>query len=570
MALRSVIDIDVNDAEWKRFSEEFSAHQKAVKTLPGAWSDVGKETDKVADGFADMVAALMSQNKLLHEQTAAREKQHRDEDAAAKKAAAQERASEKARGQADREHQRALDERQKAHQKAIKDTGQIAKNIGGATLDLLKWVSLGNIAGVWGLGALAGSVSNTYRTATGLGVSSGAMQALGVNYGRYFDTNSALGNIAGAQNDLSKRWIFQSMGINPEGKDPGQLAALMAPIAKRIFEQGGMTQQYADARGLTQIFSMEDLRRLHAASGGDLTRAGVGYARDTRALGLNDRAQQAWQNFHYELDRAGIQIKNVLADGLTPLVPALRDFAGAVAESIKTFLSNPKLKEWIHDFGEGMKTVAQYVASDKFQNDVKTFVSDFALIVEKIAAGLRLLGVLPGAPAGAAQSFQDRARTAPMDGRLGANGIAGPVVSAAAARRGVDVGILQGIYGAESNFGHHAGRSSAGAMGPFQFMPGTAAQYGVDVNSLASSADGAARYMARLVQHYHGDIKKAVAAYNWGEGNLDRDIKAHPFTWLQNAPRETQGYVKTVTGIAVVVNNNTGGAASVQAAQLPQ
>ena len=64
--------------------------------------------------------------------------------------------------------------------------------------------------------------------------------------------------------------------------------------------------------------------------------------------------------------------------------------------------------------------------------------------------------------------------------------------------------------------------SPDGARGTMQFMPGTAKQYGVDVRSIASSADGAARYLRDLLKRYDNDIVKALTAYHSGEGNVNK------------------------------------------------
>ena len=64
--------------------------------------------------------------------------------------------------------------------------------------------------------------------------------------------------------------------------------------------------------------------------------------------------------------------------------------------------------------------------------------------------------------------------------------------------------------------------SPVGARGTMQFMPGTAKQYGVDVRSIASSADGAARYLRDLLKRYDNNIVKALTAYHSGEGNVNK------------------------------------------------
>lgn len=49
-------------------------------------------------------------------------------------------------------------------------------------------------------------------------------------------------------------------------------------------------------------------------------------------------------------------------------------------------------------------------------------------------------------------------------------------------------------------------------------------------------------YLSALVQRY-GELPKALAAYNWGPGNLDAAIKDKGDNWLASAPKETQAYV---------------------------
>ena len=64
---------------------------------------------------------------------------------------------------------------------------------------------------------------------------------------------------------------------------------------------------------------------------------------------------------------------------------------------------------------------------------------------------------------------------------------------------------------------------STGATGGFQFLSGTAKQYGVkDRTNLAQSAEGAGKYMSYLLDLFKGDLEKAVRAYHAGEGNVQK------------------------------------------------
>lgn len=116
-------------------------------------------------------------------------------------------------------------------------------------------------------------------------------------------------------------------------------------------------------------------------------------------------------------------------------------------------------------------------------------------------------------------------------------------ISAAATRNGVDPNVLSGLIRAESNFDPNA-TSPAGAQGLTQLMPGTAAGLGV-TNPLdpAQSIEGGARYLRQQLDHFGGDVTKALAAYNAGPGAVERFGGVPPY-------EETQSYVRRVLGYA--------------------
>lgn len=98
---------------------------------------------------------------------------------------------------------------------------------------------------------------------------------------------------------------------------------------------------------------------------------------------------------------------------------------------------------------------------------------------------------------------------------------------------------------AESGFNPNA-VSKKGAFGISQFMPETAKQYGVDKNNVQSQVVGQAKYMSYLLKRYGGDWDKALAGYNYGEGNVDKVIaKANKqnVDWRTFLPEETKNYL---------------------------
>lgn len=110
---------------------------------------------------------------------------------------------------------------------------------------------------------------------------------------------------------------------------------------------------------------------------------------------------------------------------------------------------------------------------------------------------------------------------------------------------------LANLVFVESGFNMHA-RSMARAVGPWQFIRGTAKLFGLQMTpyvdqrrdpELATRA--AARYLRRLYLMFDGSWPLALAAYNSGEGTVQRAIKRQKTDdyWSLRLPRETQDYV---------------------------
>jgi soluble lytic murein transglycosylase-like protein len=113
----------------------------------------------------------------------------------------------------------------------------------------------------------------------------------------------------------------------------------------------------------------------------------------------------------------------------------------------------------------------------------------------------------------------------------------------------IDYELLQALIATESGFNTHA-VSPKGAVGLMQLMPPTAQRYGVrgDKNSPIekkltdpkTNIGAGSRYLRYLIDLFPGQLELAVAAYNAGEGAVQRYGNKIP-----NYP-ETKNYVKTV------------------------
>jgi soluble lytic murein transglycosylase-like protein len=113
------------------------------------------------------------------------------------------------------------------------------------------------------------------------------------------------------------------------------------------------------------------------------------------------------------------------------------------------------------------------------------------------------------------------------------------LVREAADRHRVDPALVRAVIETESNWNPTA-RSRKGALGLMQLIPTTAQRFGVnDAYSPQQNVDAGVRYLKVLLERYDGNLDLALAAYNAGEGAVDRAHGVPAF-------RETRDYVQKV------------------------
>ncbi len=108
----------------------------------------------------------------------------------------------------------------------------------------------------------------------------------------------------------------------------------------------------------------------------------------------------------------------------------------------------------------------------------------------------------------------------------------------AASVYGLDSNLVRAVIKTESDFDPTV-VSKAGAMGLMQLMPGTARDLGVDDPfDPEANIHGGVKYLRQMLDRFGGDLDRALAAYNWGPGNLEKSTGY--------LPEETRNYIERV------------------------
>ena len=105
--------------------------------------------------------------------------------------------------------------------------------------------------------------------------------------------------------------------------------------------------------------------------------------------------------------------------------------------------------------------------------------------------------------------------------------------------------------------------SPGGAAGPWQFMRGTAKQYGLEINDwydgrrdIVAATDAALTYLDKLHGRF-GTWNLALASYNAGQGNVGKARRKKPGAdfFALDLPRETQAYVPRILATAAIIHD---------------
>lgn len=635
MTAKSIIQVAVDpEGNFKAFYELYQEYQAHLESAPEEWRKTGEAIEGAGEGMQGFAESSLASKEFLAIAATQAEIIAKEIRGAAvsnnallesllKNTAAQKNfADESERGN------NAL-KQMKKHAEGV--AGSIF-GIGKWLIKMGAWgaglAGLGGLLSGFGLKELASSAVDTQRGARGLGMTPGQLTAFRQDFGgRYLD-ESVLGSVANAQNSFIGRvWLSRAAGQNMgqvESEDPGQLAAQLAIRAHDWWQNtpaNMRTSEMLQSSGFAQSgFSLAMMRQLGNTPIGELQRAASQYQSDQGRFAVGDRGTDAWYGFLRQIKDAGNVIETDLKNRLVSLAPNLQHFIDVIGKDAMKLIDQIFTPQNLGALESGIDKLSEYLGSKEFAQNIKEFggaVSNIAQDAKALASLLDKLaspfksklaedtakqqqelggGLIDAAKNIAHGNFSAawKALNAPIsDGATPSAPAPSPlsapppapklsgsqtaphsIFSETEAANNLPSGLMFAQMMAESH-GNARAKSRVGAKGLFQIMDSTAKDYGLDnpFDPVASTRV-AGRIDGDLLRKYGGDVRKMLAAYNWGQGNLDSNVAKHGPNWEQHLPAETRNYLNKILtalarqqgqGLTVRVENNTSARVAIQA-----
>lgn len=414
---KSIVDIQVNDKKFKEFQAEYNKFLESLEKMPRGWDKLDKGIGKTEGTLRNTTAALLAQQAAFRSQD---KEETRKSNAALKKA--RETRGENARVQREeRERTRAADKEERERKKQVldaerkrraetrailNDTKAIGKAVAQTTVNLFKWVGIGEaltgLAGfgsLWGVADLAGRATDMRRAALSLGTTAPGQEAANIFLSPFMDVNRALGGVAAAKADRSSWWAQGATGVPFAGMDPVQALLKLLTSAQGYVKRSGyqITEQDPRIRAFEAAgIDINTLRAVQGMGSRELREAVSGTAQGMKSLNqkLGPDNLIAWTHLQVALHDAGVEIEGTLIKGLLPLAKTLSQLSTAVVKAIDDFFNTHDVTEWVKEFGHGIKDVAEYISSGKFKASVTMVVTELGQVASGLKDLLTTLGFI--------------------------------------------------------------------------------------------------------------------------------------------------------------------------------
>lgn len=374
MPLKAIMELDVDQSKFDRLKITDKYLEK-LQAMPATWKAANAQQADMLTGFQKMTAAILAQQDIHHRAL-----------------------TDLHRGSSE------VDRQAKSWHSIAREAKDTAAAVGSITRSFVKWSGIATLfsgllggGSLWGFSHLAGGVSGLRQQAAGIGVTPGQLTAFGVDFGRFVgDPQGMLSRVAAALTDPTSpayKPIAALLG-NVQGQNAAQVSTALLRALPRIFQRGANDPTLgtvAGAYGLTDILSVEDIKKYLSARPEERRQQERAYQGDVNRFNLNPRTLRVYQDFTTQLERAGNSIWQTFVVGLEPLVRGpdggpLGQLSKAALHLVEAFMGAAKDKHWIDDLSQGLERFSSWIGTPDFDDKVKSFVDGVGVMASAAKA----------------------------------------------------------------------------------------------------------------------------------------------------------------------------------------
>ena len=537
----SIIDIQVNDSA-------FQSYLSSVREYRDLLRESGAELQKALES----VDGSPSQNKALKEELRTRKAIAK----ASKDATFEENRGEDAENRQNtrlRDRIRLILEAGRHQRENINAAMKFAKSPIGK-LGIAGAAAAGLVKALNAAANLAQQGTDLRTQAKMAGMDAGHYTAWQRNLEPYDPNGVLLQHAVEATRDGAEAAKLQAIGVDTSSNDPSKILASLVPALRqfRNAHQGPAERQVFEGLQLGDLVETADL--LGRTSATEVNAIPGTVEQNARRNQVSDDVLRRHQEASLNVGRRHDEWTATKLNTLAPVVEGMAQGA-------------EKAQEHLDDLAIAAAKAAGSLDSLTGGNDALVGGIAAALGPSLIkSVGLKALPKLGGTLLGGGLSGGLLATTgiaaavghvvsttgrSPWDtgiGEMYAPQVKGKTPSGAspASTSDADLDRLTGAVAMAESHGDPNAVSPAGAQGLLQTMPKTFYSLGgTNPFDPQQSWRIGRKYLKQLLGRYH-DTEKALAAYNWGPGNLDADIRQRGDNWRDGLKKETRDYIPRV------------------------
>lgn len=271
--------------------------------------------------------------------------------------------------------------------KTLANTTSTLKGLFTTTISWGTRLAALGVAGPFGYGLMANRMTEQYKSAEGNNVTNGQQQAARNVYGtRFSATSSIMQALAVAQKDITspEARAVSALGLNPKDSPGNNLPNFIAAIDRMRNQYGDNALPALQGMGVSWI-GAGDINQV-AANSAIIPQLKQQYAEQSLGFDrqLSPGMMRGFQDTTANLMTNGTRITNSFLAAVSRLSGPITRLSDGLTTSIERFLNGWNGKALFDSIGNGLQKLGNWLGSDSFQKDLKSFADTVSTIVKAL------------------------------------------------------------------------------------------------------------------------------------------------------------------------------------------